>query len=138
MSANKEATSSSSSEDACAEKSVDKLSVRSSRTFLHPKWRAIQRWAPVPPPVLFKEFLHFTQIPSLHPPQYSPGADGMQHSQPAVQPRPLAVEVLFVYSLRRDPRDMCWSGVPGRATSIRRGLFPKRSLVLPVWTRGVA
>ncbi|RVW30691.1 hypothetical protein CK203_097312 [Vitis vinifera] len=41
-----------------------------------------------PLPALFKEFLHFSQFPHLYSPKPCPGADGMQHHQHAVQPRP--------------------------------------------------
>ncbi|RVW31524.1 hypothetical protein CK203_087977 [Vitis vinifera] len=41
----------------------------------------------------------------LHSSQY-PGADGMQHHQHAVQPRPHAVEVFFVYSLKKAKTDI--------------------------------
>ncbi|RVW62162.1 hypothetical protein CK203_062582 [Vitis vinifera] len=97
MSTNKEAGSSSSSRDAHAEKSVDKLNVGG----------AIQRWAPIPPPVAVQGIpsLH-SNSSNLHPPQYDPGADGMQHSKHAVQPRPLAARVLFVYSLKKGKNDI--------------------------------
>ncbi|RVW52954.1 hypothetical protein CK203_072661 [Vitis vinifera] len=75
-----EATSSGSSEGARVEKSVDKLSVKEFRE------RAIQRWAPAPSPATIQGIpsLHIDPT-SLYPPQYRPGADGMQRSQPAVQ-----------------------------------------------------
>ena len=95
MSANKEATSSSSSGNAHAEKSVDKLNVREFRErFCIPNGVSVELtdgeavsieknednaifftkeqfnaglWFPLPS--LFKEFLHFTQIPPayIHP-----------------------------------------------------------------------
>ena len=47
-------------------------------------------------PSLFKEFLHFTQIPpGLHPSQHSLGADGVQHSEHAVQPGPFTAGSSF-------------------------------------------
>ena len=118
MSANKEAASSSSSGDAQAKKTVDKLNVREFREcfcipngvlvelidgevmtieksednaifFTNEQFNAGLRF---PPPVTVQgiPLLHLDSS-SLHPPQYSPGADGMQHSKHVVQPRPLAV-----------------------------------------------
>ena len=43
-----------------------------------------------PLPALFKEFLHFSQIPPAFIHSNIPGADGMQHYKHAVQSRPLA------------------------------------------------
>ncbi|RVW94807.1 hypothetical protein CK203_029879 [Vitis vinifera] len=42
----------------------------------------------------------------LHPSQYYPGADGMQHHQHAVQPRLTMLEVFFVYSLKKAKIDI--------------------------------
>ncbi|KAL6322130.1 hypothetical protein AAG906_005068 [Vitis piasezkii] len=70
MSANKEATSSSSSRDAHAEKSVDKLNVREFRErFCIPNGEQFNAGLRFPLPSLVKEFLHFTQIPPayIHP-----------------------------------------------------------------------
>ncbi|RVW67305.1 hypothetical protein CK203_064006 [Vitis vinifera] len=118
MSATQEATSSGSSEGARAEKSIDKLSVKEFRKrfcipngvlleFLDGEAVSTEKvesnainfakeqfnvglWFPLPS--LFKEFLHFTQIPpAYNPPQYCPGSDGMQRPQPALQFGPLAL-----------------------------------------------
>ncbi|RVW72876.1 hypothetical protein CK203_057174 [Vitis vinifera] len=51
------------------QKSVDKLSAKEFRERFCIPNGAVQRWVPVSPAVLFKEFLHFTQIPPayIHP-----------------------------------------------------------------------
>ncbi|RVX03196.1 hypothetical protein CK203_016787 [Vitis vinifera] len=42
----------------------------------------------------------------LHSSQPCPGADGMQHHQHAVQPRPYATGIVFVYSLKKAKNDI--------------------------------
>ncbi|RVW51168.1 hypothetical protein CK203_078077 [Vitis vinifera] len=88
MSANKEATSSSSPGDAHAEKSVNKLNVGSSAN------GAVQRWAPVSSAVVVQGVSSFhPDSPGLRPSQYGPGANGVQHYGHAVQFGPLTAGV---------------------------------------------
>ncbi|RVW68797.1 hypothetical protein CK203_060960 [Vitis vinifera] len=90
MSSKKKAASSARVGDA-HEKSTDKLSVKEFRSVLYSKWRTIQRGAPVPPAGVVHGIPPFHQDSTrLHSSQYHPGADGMQHHQHAVQPRPHA------------------------------------------------
>ncbi|KAL6350021.1 hypothetical protein AAG906_003951 [Vitis piasezkii] len=115
------ATSSGLPGDAHAEKSVDKLNVGSFERFFIPN---VQCWAPVPPPVAVQGIpsLH-SDSSSLHPPQYGPGADGIQHSKHAVQPRPLAVGGAKGHVLVRG----AWAGLlehPERPFSPNHSLVP--------------
>ncbi|RVW32625.1 hypothetical protein CK203_076494 [Vitis vinifera] len=180
MSANKETTSSSSSRDAHAEKSLDKLNVREFRErfcipngvlvelmdgevmtteksednaiiFTKEQFNAGLRF---PLPSLFKEFLYFTQIPPayIHPNMVRV-LMGCSILSMLFNLDLSLMEVLFVYSFKKgkndifsmvahlpslqlvtelpnstkeEPRDMCWSGVPGLGYwSIRRGHFPQ-------------
>ncbi|KAL6337687.1 hypothetical protein AAG906_037280 [Vitis piasezkii] len=134
MSANKEAALSSSSGDAHAEKSVDKLNVG----------RAVQCWAPVPPPVAVQGIpsLH-SDSSSLHPPQYGPGADGMQHSKHAKGKNDIFSMVAHLPSLQlvTELPDLTKGGAKGHVLvrgawaglleHPERPFSPNHSLVLP-------
>ncbi|RVX00315.1 hypothetical protein CK203_024532 [Vitis vinifera] len=106
MSSKKKAASSARVGDA-HEKSTDKLSVKEFR----------DRFC-IPNGVIVDFFMGRTCVAHgippfhqdstrLHSSQYYPGADGMQHHQHAVQPRPLTMlEVFFVYSLKKAKTDI--------------------------------
>ncbi|RVW57994.1 hypothetical protein CK203_113323 [Vitis vinifera] len=68
---------------------------------------AVQCGAPFSFPVYFQTIppLH-PNSPSLHPSQHRSGADGVQHPEYVVQPRPLLLEVLFVYTLKKGKKDI--------------------------------
>ncbi|RVW70025.1 hypothetical protein CK203_059026 [Vitis vinifera] len=85
----------------------------------------IQYWAPVPSPVSVQGIpsLH-TDPTSLHPPQHSPGADGMQRSQSAFQLGPLPAGGAKGHVLVRG----AWAGLLGHPD---RPFSPNHSLVLP-------
>ena len=133
MSANKEATSSSSSGDAHAEKSVDKLNVREFREhfcipnglfieltdgeavstekiedntifFSNEQFNAGLRF---PLPSLFKEFLHFTQIPSayIHPNMIRV-LMGCSILSMLFNLDLSLLEVLFIYSIKKVKNDI--------------------------------
>ncbi|RVW56680.1 hypothetical protein CK203_075073 [Vitis vinifera] len=103
MSINKEVASSGPTGDA-PEKSVDKLSRRPCHYFLK---GGIQCRAPIPSTGAVQGVSSFYLDPTiLHPPQYRPGADGMQHSKHAVQLDLSLLEVLFVYSLKKGKNDI--------------------------------
>ncbi|RVW60311.1 hypothetical protein CK203_084067 [Vitis vinifera] len=133
MSANKEATSSGSSDDAHAEKSVDKLSVKEFRErFCIPNGVLVELidgevmtieksednaifftneqfnaglWFPLPS--LFKEFLHFTQIPPayIHPNMVRV-LMGCNILSMLFNLDLSLLEVLFVYSLKKGKNDI--------------------------------
>ncbi|RVW33122.1 hypothetical protein CK203_111164 [Vitis vinifera] len=125
----KEATSSGPSGDA-HEKSVDKLRVKEFCERSE-QFNAGLRF-PLPVTVQGIPSL-YTDPTSLHPPQYCPGADGMQRSQPAVQPRPFAAGGSFRLFPKEGSQGTCagpgclgWSlGHPDRPFS------PNHSLELP-------
>ena len=133
MFANKEATSSSSSEDARAEKSIDKLSVKEFRerfcipngvllefldgeavstkkaednaiTFTKEQFNTGLRF---PLPSLFKEFLHFTQIlPAFIHPNIVRVLMGCSVLSLLFNLDLSLLEVLFVYSLKKGKNDI--------------------------------
>ena len=133
MSANKEAASSGSSEDACAEKSVDKLSMKEFRerfyipngvlleylygeavstektegnaiSFAKEQFNAGLRF-PLPSP--FKEFLHFTQIPPTYiQPNIVRVLMGCSVLSLFFNLDLSLLEVLFVYSLKKGKNDI--------------------------------
>ena len=133
MSANKEATSSSSSGDAHAEKSLDKLNVREfcerfyipngvlvelvdgevmttekseDNVFLFTK-EQFNAGLRFPLPSLFKEFLHFTQIPPayIHPNMVRV-LMGCSILNMLFNLNLSLLEVLFIYSLKKGKNDI--------------------------------
>ncbi|RVX07004.1 hypothetical protein CK203_030448 [Vitis vinifera] len=78
-----------------------------------------------PLPSLFKEFLHFTQIPPAYILPTWSGTDGVQHSEHAVQPGPFIVGGAKGHVLVRG----VWAGLMEHP---ERPFSPNRSLVLPV------
>ncbi|RVX00753.1 hypothetical protein CK203_026489 [Vitis vinifera] len=126
MSANKEATSSSSSGDAHAEKSVDKLNVKEFRErFCIPMAEQFNAGLRFPLPLLFKEFLHFTQIPPayIHP------------NMVRVLMGCSILSILFNLDLRYwrgPPEDTCWSrAMGGLVMHPDRQFAPNHSLKVP-------
>ena len=133
MSANKEATSSSSPGDAHAEKSVDKLNVREFRErFCIPNGVSVELMdgeamstekteenticftkkqlnvgLRFPLPSLFKEFLHFTQIPPayIHPNMVRV-LMGCSILSMLFNLDLSLLEVLFIYSLKKEKNDI--------------------------------
>ncbi|RVX15746.1 hypothetical protein CK203_005607 [Vitis vinifera] len=85
-----------------------------------------------PLPALFKEFLHFSQFPHLYSSQPCPGADGMQHHQHAVQPRPDATGKL-PDSTKGGAKGLVavWGGWAGLSQHPSRPFSPNYTLKIP-------